>query len=249
MLKEFNIGFENPNLNTWDIKHIQYNLLKRLNNLKYVSYKRIDIILVKNTNEQFDCDLDFKKTTRLRVSINEESVTDLMDNQTIKVVYDYVFEGLDFLWKKNIWDLQDLLKIQEVIKAENFFVDLVYDKGIASPDRKHKAEFYCILHPGYTEYNFRVLYKKEVVRNVFFLKGHPDPGMFFGFFKNTNWRDNSYFIMSDINKEIFYVFNIHNEDFSIEYRPDYNSLEQCQKHVQAFGMGLSSSERMKLLGM
>ena len=72
---------------------------------------------------------------------------------------------------------------------------------------------------------------------------------FFAFFNNAYWRDNEHFIFHDFNKEIFYVFYINDNNFSIEYRPLYNSQAQLEDYVKAQGFEVSTNERLRLLGL
>jgi len=48
MLKQFDLGFENPELSAKGTIPIQYNLQKRISKLKYVTYKKIDISITNN---------------------------------------------------------------------------------------------------------------------------------------------------------------------------------------------------------
>ncbi|MHA4812322.1 hypothetical protein ACX0G9_29775 [Flavitalea flava] len=250
MLKQFYIVFENRELDSFSLKHIQYNIQRRIRELKYVTYRRLDILLVDGKDQHEQIERDDKKTANMKCYIDSSLIESIADKKSIKALYTVIFKGLEILWAKSQWDIEDLNDIYRAIEKDDFFSSVIYGKTLVSPDKKHNAEFLCEIYPGYTDYYLRFIRKKEeVVHKIHFLHGHPDPGIFFNFFSNRIWRDSNHFLLSDINKEIFYIFNVNNPDFSIEYRPINNSLEECKNYVAAFQAGISQNERLRLLGL
>ena len=73
--------------------------------------------------------------------------------------------------------------------------------------------------------------------------------MFFGFFTGCKWENNEVFLLIDLNKEIFYTFNVNSSNFYIDYKPVYNSLRELENYVKAFEAGISREESNRLLGL
>ena len=248
MLQQFYIVFERKELDSFSIKHIQYNIKKRLQELKYVSYRRLDILLVDTEGEDGDIEWDDKKTANMKCYIDPLRFIST-SKESIVEVYLAIFKGLRILWERNQWMADDLTEIYRNIEQDDFFSFINYGKVLVSPDKKHKAQFFCELYPQYADYYLLFFNSKgKVVQKVPFLHGHQDPDIYFSFFLNRAWRDNEYFLLSNNNKEIFNVFNVNESNFSLEYRPLNNSLEECKNYVAAFQANISSSERLKLLG-
>lgn len=248
MLNQFYIVFEKRELDSFKLKHIQYNIHKRLRELKYVTYRRLDFTLIDENKGGAEIEWDDKKTANIRCYVDPVIIPSIEDKNGIAAVYTVLFDALKALWIKNNWNSEDLKNIYSEIERENFFSSRSYGKVEVSTDKKYKTKFFCELYPVYADYYLRFLGKKgEVVQEVKFLHGHPDPSIFFNFFPNRVWRDNEYFLLSDANKEIFYIFNVNSANFSIEYRPINNSLEECKNYVAAFQAKISQDERMRLL--
>ena len=249
MLDQFYIVFEEKEFDSYSLKHIQYNVHKRLQQLKYVSYRRIDIFLI-DKERDIEVDRDDKKKASLKCSFDRAVIKDISDNKSIASLYDTTFKCLKLLWQRNSWDVEDLNHMHSNITAENYFSSLCIGKKLVSPDKKNKAEFWCELYPTYANYYLCFLKGRgEQVQKILFLRGHSDPDLFFYFFSNRAWRDNEYFLLSDINKEIFYIFNVNEPGFSIEYRPMNNTLEECKNYVRAFQADIPHNERLRLLGL
>lgn len=251
MVRQFYVVAEDNRIDSFNIKHIQYNLYKRLTRLKYVTYQRINILLIdKKGKEDIQIEWDDKKSANLKVYLDPKLMTTITAIDSIAAIYDVLFECLEVLWVKYGWNVGDLKNMHLEIIGENFSSFLVYGKNLVSPDKKYKAEFFCELFPEYTDYYLNFLGKKgELINKIKFLHGHPDPSIVFGFYTNSNWRDNECFLLADINKEIFYLFNVKKDEFSIEFIPTYNSLEECKNFVLAFQANVSHKEMMRLLGM
>lgn len=253
MLKEFYLSFKNSELDAQKIKHIQYNFIKRLNKLKYVSYRRIDISLsVGNTSgdQTVEFEWDDGKTASIIYGLNEDILGSLTSKENIINIYKAVLNCIKILWKKNNWDPDDLFSIYDEIEKNFFEVSVKFGKPFSSPDKKRTAEFVCEVFPEYADYYLQVFEKEtQEKRKIKFLKGLTVIELFFGFFNNPYWRDSKCFFITDINKEIFFIINVDNDSCAIEYKPVYNSLEQCKNYVQAFQAGVTSKERLRLLGL
>jgi len=248
MLNQFYIVFENRALDSFSLKHIQYNILKRLRELKYVSYRRIDVVLTDVKEEGRRIEWDDKKTANIKCYVGLSFGEPVADKRSTQAQYRAIFNGLEVLWEANQWNVDDLRGVYSEIEQEDFASSISYGKTLASPCKKHKAAFFCEIYPEYCDYYLLFLGNKgKVEQRIPFLHGHPDPGIFFNFFSNRAWRDNQYFLLSDINKEIFYIFNVNEPTSSLEYRPLNNTLEECKNYVAAFQANIPNSERLRLL--
>lgn len=253
MLKEFYLKFISHEFDSQKIKHIQYNYIKRLNKLKYVSYRRIDIMIeVNDTTEEEKIEIlwDDTKTSKMICNIDKNVANDVSSLSCIIQVYKKVFNCLTALWKKNKWESVDLHSIFANIESEWFKVSITYGKTYLSPNKKHKAEIFCDIFPDYADYYLKILCKGSINVSKFkFFKGLTNIDFFFSFFNNYYWRDDSFFLITDINKEIFFLFNIEMGFSGIEYKPFDNSIEKCKNFVQAFQASVTQEQRLKLLDL
>ncbi len=253
MIKEFYLSFKSSEIDSQKIKHIQYNFIRRLNKLRYVTYRRIDMSLtISNTIEgkNIEVEWDDGKTANIVCSLSKNILNNLTSKENIIEIYKAVLNCFTVLWVKNHWEVCDLNLIYDEIGKENFLVSVIYGKAFFSPDRKYKAEFVCEVFPDYADYHLQIIEKKNHLKQkIKFLKGLTVIELFFGFFNNPYWRDNEHFFITDINKEIFFIINVNNGSCAIEYKPVYNSLEQCKNYVQAYQAYVTQEERLKLLGL
>jgi hypothetical protein len=239
---EFDDEFENPNILT----PIRHNIRKQLEKFKYISYKKIDIKISMAVERNISIEWDDKKSAT--IACLADILPDIGDdNKDTQELYNVIFECLKKLWAKSKWDIDDLDNVFEEIKNDKFSVS-IQSRTITSPDKKNKAGFRFEIFPNFSNYHLEFLSKK-VKRSILFFKGHPEPSIFLGFFSNHYWRDNEHFIISDFNKEIFFVFNIHQDSFTLEYSPKYNSIEKCKDCVKALQFDTPQEDRLKLLGI
>jgi hypothetical protein len=249
MVDQFYLVYEEEQLDSYSLKHIQYNVHKRLQILKYVSYKRIDVCLVE-AEVDIMVERDDKKKATLKCRFERSMIEDVSEKKTIAYLYNLTFKCLMFLWSRNSWNVEDLDTIHSDIVAENYLSSIFFGKTLFSPDKNHKAAFLCELYPEFANYYLCFFERKgDPSQKILFLHGHSDPDLFFYFFSNRVWRDNDYFLLSNITKEVFYIFNVNQTDFLIEYRPLNNTLEECKNYITAFQADIPISERLKLLGM
>ncbi len=209
MLKEFNLSFKDEELDSKVLKHIQYNLLKKLSKLKYITYRRIDITLsVNQALRHLRIDWDDGKTSTISCTI-EHQFNDLTSMDGIAEIYQNVSHCLIVSWNKNNWNAKDIQNIINEIISEKYFVSVTIGKNHSSLDRKYKVELVCEIHPLYAEYYLDVSEKGNSFKHrIHFLKGTPIIDLFFVFFTKHYWHDNANFIIHDFNKEIFFVFDI-----------------------------------------
>lgn len=250
MLREFYMGFENRDINSFKIKHIQYNVYQRLHKHEYITCRRIDIILTESLVQgDIDVVVDDKRRVEIKSGIGGIDINHILENDGA-TVYKVIFSTLRLFWRRNKWNELDIDQLSDEIKHTDFVSTISFSKKYLSPDKKTKAEFYCELFPEYTNYYLDFLNKKkELIRRIKFFKGHQDPLIFFGFFANKTWRDNDFFFLTDYNKEIYFIFNIYEDSFELEYKPTFNSLEKCKDYVRAFEPDISTKERLKLLDL
>lgn len=247
MLRELYLNIANERTDFLKIKHIQYNILKRIGKLKYITYRRIDINLCFDGCEEITW--DNAKTAVIKVSAPKRLESSLESKETIVELYKIVFAGLKKHWQKNNWNLGDLNEMHNAIIKEDYKSHITSRKSILSKNRKRKAELYCELQPDYSDYFLIISERRKELYRFNYLHGISDPGMFFGFFPNFYWIGDESVVLSDLNKEIFYVFDMTKGNFSIDYRPLYNTIEELKNYVKAYQAGLSPNERLKLLGL
>jgi hypothetical protein len=247
MLNSFFLAFENDEANSWDIKHIQYNVYKRLKKLKYVTYRRIDINFVDAVEDGNKIERGDNKIIVLKSFVDPVYSRKSKERDSIAYIYRCLFNTLEFLWTNHNWNVKDLQQMLSVIEATEYTANLTIGKILPSPDKKHKVELLCELYPGYCDYNLLFLDKKGVIlHKILFLHGMGDPGMVFIFYYNRLWRDNEYFLISNDTKEIFYVFNVQSAEFTLEFRPLKNTLEACKNAAASYQADISSEERSRL---
>ena len=249
MLSQFYIVFESKELDSFLLKHIQYNIHKRLKLLKHITHRRFDLHIAAG-KERAIIEWDDKKTSVVKCFVQQEIIDSCKEKRSIITIYNEIFNGLKILWEKNSWSIVDLENILLDVRNDDYFSSIQYGKRLASPDKYHKAEFWCEIFPEYSDYYVLFLPAKGIgEKKIKFLHGFQDPSIFFNFFQVQLWRDNQYFLLHDINKEIYFIFDVIRASFSIEYRPLNNSLEECQNYVNAFQAHVSHSERLRLLGL
>src|ERR1700733_3753069 len=100
MLKQFYVSFERKELDSLTIKHIQYNIQKRLQELKYVSYRRLDILLVDMESEDGNIEWNDMKSANMKCYIDPLKVIPT-SKESIVALYLVIFNGLKILWASN----------------------------------------------------------------------------------------------------------------------------------------------------
>lgn len=229
---------------------ITVNLIKRIRKLKGLSYNRLQLILQNGEPDQTTVDWENSRNIRVHLYLDFNKIVNCREPEQIKLAYKLIFDSLRVLWKLRGWQKEDLDKIYSQIVEENYEVSAVYGNAFHSRDKQHKVELYCKLMPDYAEHYVRFLNKKnQVLREVFYLKGGLNPIMFFGFFNSIYWRDNEHFFIVDMNREIFYIFQVSVDNFSIEFKPLYNSIEDLKNYVRAFDWNVSAEEHARLMGL
>src|SRR6186997_961568 len=109
MLSQFYLAYEND-ISSSGIKAIQYNIHKRIKKLKYVSYKRIDILFTfSNPNIGIEIHWDDKKTANIICYLDNAILNNLADKNNIISTYEIIFNCIKALWRKNEWNLLDLV--------------------------------------------------------------------------------------------------------------------------------------------
>ncbi|MFT3823043.1 MAG: hypothetical protein QM731_03950 [Chitinophagaceae bacterium] len=254
MIKLFYVSFKPLNFDSSTIKHISYNVHERLSRLKYVTYRRIDILLdLKRSPEPtVVIDWDDNKTARIDCYIDEAVLRAPELKENISLLYQAILSCLKEIWNTHQWDTNDLENMWLEIKKEDFKVAFKFGNKISSAKSVCKAEFYCEVYSLYADYYLDITGgrgKNKSVKRIHFLRGEATVELFFLFFPYREWIDSDNVIMADVNKEIFYIFNVHQDGFKIEYKPSINSLEKLKDYVSAFQFGISKTERMKLLGL
>lgn len=247
MVSRFEIDFDFEVKNYDGMTSVYYNMRRKLEKFKYVGYKKINIVFAHGISTSIEIDWEDKKSVRIRSVIPRSAITSGVDGISLSDVYREVFNCLHVLWEKNNWNKDDLVEIYDTIKKVNYEAKLP-GRSFSSPDKKKKAQLFFDIYPKYTDYYLQFSEKKSVQPKIHFLKGRPNPDLFFGFFGELYWRDNEYFFITDFNKEIFFIFSIKDNSFSIEFQPKINSLDTLKGYVKAFQSDVPHEESLRLLG-
>ena len=106
---------------------------------------------------------------------------------------------------------------------------------------------YLSLHPDYADLYVQFIGKgKKLHRSIYFLKGNLNPALFYGVFVNRYWQNDEQFIICDYSDEIFYVFNVNQNDYSMKYEPVNNTLEELKDYIKVFEKDTSVEETARL---
>jgi hypothetical protein len=252
MYTHFFLGIANHEMHTPGMISAKYKIQQKLNTLSYCNYSRIDFTLTNNKQEdpgRMGVWWDTGKRADIQCYADEKTFRRPDGSTDLPQMYKAILAGLELLWEKKGWNVADLRDIYRKIEEEGFFVSVTAGKALTSPDKQYKAEFYCVLYPGYADYYLWFYNKrKKWERKIMFLKGHEELALFFNFFQNRDWRDNEYFLISDWNKEVIFIFNVHTDSFTVEYKP-VHSLEMARNKLKSFEAGLTQEERSKLFGL
>src|SRR5882762_7482787 len=109
MLRQFDLGFETHEIATSGIMPIKYNIIKRLNKLKYVTYSKIDISITdKNDKGMIDIWWDDKKKINIKYFIGRKILSEGADDVSMGSAYKARFNCLEIIWGKNNWGTRDL---------------------------------------------------------------------------------------------------------------------------------------------
>ncbi len=249
MLRFFYISIAESVEQTKFLKHIEYSVYKHLKSLKYVSFRRIDIEVEAKEIIEAPSVFHAHDIARIKLSLGSDEMLTIQEKKTINTIYSKVFDSLKILWLEKSWSIEDLSRIHDQIPLEQLPCTMLVGKPVASKSKKYKAIVRCEVYTDYADYFVDFMEKGKAVHSIHFLKGSPIIQLFLGFFHTRSWNGDDFFIFSDLNKEIFYVFNRKEEHFTIEYRPIYNTEEQCKRHVRAFEFDVTNSERLEIMGI
>jgi hypothetical protein len=213
---------------------IETNIGKRLRKVKDLSFRQWKIFLNNGEPEQSYVHWEFKRDLEITLFLDFNKIENCKEDSNIKLLYKLLFQSLEYVWVARGWDINTLQNIFSDIEKEGYKVSGIYGKDHISPDKKFKAQLYCELLPDYSDCYVRFLQKGRIYKSIKFLMGNLNPEMFYGYFTNCYWADNDNFIICDFYKEMFYLFNVNSETFSLEFRPNDHSLEQLQEKLKRF---------------
>ena len=216
-----------------DLTHVKYNIQKHINVLRYCHYKRISL--------QVTHDPDYEPS-RMGLWWDDGRIADIRWHVDARVwrtkdgrlnlpsVYKTIVSALELLWGQKQWPVADLQELYQAMEGDGWFVKVPFGKISMSPDKEHKAEFFCDLYHDHADYYVIFSARQNKWRKrIKFLEGHEDPEVFFWFFANRQWKDNEQFILSDKNEEILFVFDVNKDDFSVEYRLQGEAVEEKRR--------------------
>lgn len=229
---------------------ITENISMRLRRLKELSFHKWRIVLSNGGSKESYIYWEEPGEIEMKLFFNFNSIENCREPRMIKLAYELVFEALAVVWLVKGFNLDWLSKIHSEIVKDDYKVAARYGKDFPSPDKRHKAAIYCELYPDYSDcYVVFTGKKKAPLRRIKFLKGDIDPEFFLGFFTDRYWPDNDHFIISDTRKEIFYVFNIYNDEFIIDYKEVYDTADVLKNFLKAFQYGVPYEEKRRILGL
>ncbi|PVD53793.1 hypothetical protein DC498_04595 [Terrimonas sp.] len=249
MLRQLNLILESPLHKCEGTPPIKYNLQKRLAQLRYIDYAKIEVLLG-SQGKHLHIEWEDKRSIIVYCEIDPSSISNLSTKSELEYLYSRLKEVFIAIWQKRSWPILDLVEIFKAIEESEYESTLYYGKYIMSPSRNFKAELYCELFPVYTNY-YVVFHKKDnmLFQKIFFLKGISDPSLFFDYFQRRHWISEETFVISDLKNEMLYQFNVTSSDFSVVINPSSNSVEECENILKAFRFDIPPNERLKLLGL
>lgn len=231
--KEFYLGIEGRNVDSFLIKHIQYNLHSRIFSLDYVHYKRIDLLMFLGAEKsEKSILLNDKRKVSIRIT-RTLHIKNVELPESIQSIYETVFDALKVLWDENKWPVSDVNFFREEIIKENYKVRLQFGKRINIPNRECYLDIICCMHPSVTEYYFDFSLN-GVTSSCLFFQGFTDPVVFFGYFSLFKWISKDCFSISDFNEEISFVLDMVNKTSQVIIEPKRNSFPNCQLILKAF---------------
>ena len=213
---------------------IDTNIGKRLRKVKSLSYRKWRIFISNGEPENSHVHWEFKRDLEITLFLDFNKIENCKEDANIRLLYKLLLQSMEYVWRAKGWDINTLQNIFSEIEKEEYKVSAIYGKDHTSPDKKFKVQLYCELFPDYSDCYVRFLHKGRIHKSIKFLKGNLDPQMFYGYFSNFYWSDNETFIINNFYKEIFYIFNVNNSTFLVEFRPNDHSLEQLQDQVNSF---------------
>jgi|SRR5580658_9501410 hypothetical protein len=120
MLKQFYVSFEDLKFDSFALKHIQYNVQKHIGKLKYITYRRIDIMLSCLPINGSEIEWDDKRSSKIRMPVTESMASNVKQMDVIAAIYDIIFRAISDLWKKNNWNVEDLKDAQSKIEKDRY---------------------------------------------------------------------------------------------------------------------------------
>jgi len=231
--KEFYIGIEGRNEDSFLIKHIQYNMHARIFSLDYVKYKRIDLLMVLSANKsETYVLLDDKRKASVRIE-KQLDIKNVELLESIQIIYEIVFDALKILWDKNRWSINEINVIREEIIRTDYKVNLQFGKKIKVSGDKGYLSIICKFHPAITEYYFDFSFNGVESAWLFF-RGNTDPVMLFSYFSLFQWISKERYSISDVDEEISFVLDIAKGTCEVVINPKNNSFYNCQLILKAF---------------
>lgn len=228
---------------TWQVRHIQYNIQKRLRMLKYISYMRINIAYGSEyTNHTVVAGYGRNADIMSPLPSTGE---DFASSDAIVSIYRAVIDSLKLLWQEHQWNVDDLETMLHTIQAEEY-TSWWQGKVFPSPDRSVKAALYAELYPAHTDYYLRFIGRgNKCVKSVHFLKGFQDIDSVLAFCSEQKWTSNEHFSFS-WHPEITIHFYTFKDAAEITYDPVEYTLEGLHNFVKAQQAGISTNERLRL---
>lgn len=250
MLRGFYLRNLNDLYDSASIHHIQVNIFKRLQ-FKYITFRRIDITLqLGSATPGFEIEWDDGKHARIILNFSAETLNDLESKSNFVKIYDLIHNSLIELWRNHNWHIEDVNSVFRSIQNEDYKVTCHIGKPLSSPDKKYKIRIYCEVNTKAANYFFEVVKVREKRKDiVLFFVGTANLDLFFYFFTKLEWDASSFARLTDLNREINFVFDPKNLTCEIVYSPIYNSIPTLKKYLSAFEPGVSSKERKRLLGL
>ena len=187
------------------------------------------------------------KKVRLECYMPLAILEHLVENKSIANIYEATINALKQLWIKKDWPLNDLDLIYFDVIQKKYKSDVRLGSLPASPDKRTKLNFVFEVYPDIALYLIEISRKDLGSQTIKFFEGDTILESFLTFFTYRRWLDNNTFALGNSSKEIFFIFNVLNSSFSIEYNPTYLTIEQCKNQLKSFKENLTVQQRLQLL--
>lgn len=211
------------------------NVSTRLQKVRELSFRKWKIFITHGKAEESYVHDEFRRDLEMTLYIDTTKVRNCEEPENIRLLYEWIFEGLRYIWRSRAWNGEILDEMHAAIIKDDYKVVARVGKDYPSPNKLYKAQLYCEIYPQYTDLYIHFIGKgKKLYRTIYFLRGNSDPYMFYGVFSQHYWSDDNNFILCNYTGEIKYVFDVDKDDFNIVYDPINNTLEELQDYINAF---------------
>jgi hypothetical protein len=253
----FQIIFEDNLMPTWRVYHIQFNFLLKLKKIRYLKYRNINFYFTRNELEQAGCEFRGIESTVLSIHYRltrdeQETLGDHNSEEFIGMVYSTVFRALHVLWDKKNWNEEDLLRLKETMRKENYRSIYPLFGPILNISRKYKATAYADYFADFANIFVEFNLGKNKKLQVLLSRATVDNAIIKRFVHNGFWNTKDEFIIQDELKEIEFLINPAAENIEVKtslFPGANNNLSELEGYLKALAFDTDEKERYRLLGI